>query len=93
MIRHAVLMTFLDPADAPEAKARLEALPARISEIRTLEVGLDVVGSPASAHLLLLTTHDSVETLKAYQGHPVHQEFGAWVGPRLAGRHVADIEA
>ncbi len=92
MIRHAVLMSFLDPADAPLAKARLEALPPQIPELLTLEVGLDVVGSPASAHLLLLTTHDSVETLKAYQAHPVHQEFGAWVGSRLAARNVADIE-
>ena len=85
-------MTFLDPADAPEAKARLEALQPKIAEILTLEVGLDVVGSPVSAHLLLLTTHDSVDTLKAYQGHPVHEEFGAWVRPRLAARHVADVE-
>jgi hypothetical protein len=85
-------MTFLDPADAPEAKARLEALPAHIPQILTLEAGLDVVGSAVSAHLLLLTTHESVEMLQAYQGHPVHEEFGAWVRPRLASRHVADVE-
>lgn len=92
MIRHAVLMTFLDPADATEAMARLEALPPQIEQILTLEVGLDVVRSPASADLLLLTTHDSVEALRAYQEHPVHEEFGAWVRPRLAARHLADIE-
>lgn len=85
-------MTFLDPADAPETQARLEALQPQIPELLTLDVGLDVVGSPASAHLLLLTTHDSIDALKAYQAHPVHQQFSAWVGPRLAARHVADIE-
>lgn len=92
MIRHAVLLAFHDPSAAPEAQARLAALPARISEILSLEVGLDVVGSPASAHLLLLTTHESVETLQAYQAHPAHQEFVTWLGPRLAARAIADIE-
>jgi hypothetical protein len=92
MIRHVVLMTFTDPADAPEAKSRLEALAAEIPEISTLEVGLDVVGSPVSAHLALTTTHASLETLRAYQGHPVHEAFGAWVRPRLSGRVVVDSE-
>ncbi len=92
MIRHLVLMTFLDPADAPEAKTRLEALPAQIPQIATLDVGLDVVGSTVSAHLGLITTHADLEALQAYQSHPVHEEFGTWVRPRLAARHVCDLE-
>ena len=48
MITHVVLMKFADPANREEAKARLEALAPDIPQIRSLHVGLDVVGSPAS---------------------------------------------
>jgi hypothetical protein len=90
VIRHIVLMTFADPGNAPEAKQRLEALEAQIPQILSLHVGLDVLGTPVSAHLALTTTHDSVETLKEYQAHPVHEEFGAWVRPLLTARVVVD---
>ena len=92
MIRHVVLMKFTDPADAPEAAERLRALGPRIEQIDTLDVGVDVVGSEVSWHLALTTTHTSLAALSGYQAHPVHQEFGAWVRPRLAERAVVDID-
>ncbi len=90
MIKHVVMMKFADPTNAPEAKARLEALPAQIPELLTLWVGLDVVRSEVSQDLVLISTHHSVETLKAYQEHPVHQEFGQWVRPLLTARVAVD---
>jgi hypothetical protein len=93
VIRHVVLMRFTDDADAAEAKARLEALPAQISEIRSMEVGLDVLRTSASFDLALVTTHDSLDALRSYQAHPAHEAFGAWVGPRLAARAVVDAQA
>jgi hypothetical protein len=85
-------MKFTDPADAPEAADRLRALAPQIDEIATLDVGLDVVGSDVSWHLVLTTTHSSLDALSGYQKHPVHQEFGAWVRPRLADRAVVDVQ-
>jgi hypothetical protein len=92
MIRHVVLMRFSDSADAGEAAERLRALAGGIEQILDLHVGLDVVGSDVSWHLVLTTTHASLEDLQGYQAHPVHQEFGAWVRPRLAARAVVDHE-
>jgi hypothetical protein len=92
VIRHVVLMKFHDPADAPEAKTRLEAMAAEIPELLTLEVGLDVLRTPVSYDLSLITTHDSAETLAGYQVHPAHVEFRDWVGARLAERGVVDSE-
>ena len=92
MIRHVVLMKFIDPGDAAEAAERLRALAPQIDEIDTLDVGLDVVGSDVSWHLVLTTTHTSLEALTGYQRHPVHQEFGGWVRPRLADRAVVDVQ-
>ena len=92
MIRHVVLMKLTDPADAPETKARLEALLGQVPGLRTLEVGLDVLRTEASYDVWLITTHDSREALAGYQVHPAHEEFRAWVGPRLAARALADSE-
>ena len=90
MIRHVVLMKFTDSDDAPEAKARLEGLPAGIPQVLSLEVGLDVLRTPASYDLALVTTHESTAALQEYQAHPLHEEFGRWVRPRLAARAVVD---
>ncbi len=92
MIRHVVLMKFQDDAHAPEAKHRLEALPAQIPQLLSLEVALDLVHSPASYDLCLITTHASLQTLSDYQTHPVHEEFGQWLRPLLTGRVVVDSE-
>jgi hypothetical protein len=93
VLTHVVTFTFTDAEDRHEAQARLEALPPCIDAIRSLTTGLDVLGDPGAAHLVLITTHDDVAGLRAYQDHPVHEEFGAWVRPRLAGKTVVDFEA
>ena len=93
MITHIVLMKFADPSNRDEAKKLLEALPAQIPQIKSLTVGLDLVGSEVSQDLALITTHDSVEDLKAYQSHPVHVEFGGWLRPLLTSRVVVDYDS
>ena len=92
LITHIVLMKFADPSNRDEAKKRLEALPAEIPQIKSLTVGLDVVGSEVSQDLALITTHDSLEDLKGYQSHPVHVEFGGWLRPLLTSRVVVDYD-
>jgi len=92
VITHVVLMTFADPADAPEAKRRLERLAPLVPTLRTLHAGLDAVGAPGSAHLCLTTTHDSPEALREYAEHPAHVELLGWLKPRLAARAAVDYE-
>jgi len=92
VIRHVVLMRFADPADAPEAKTRLEALPDSVDALRSLEVGLDVLRTEASFDLALVSTHDDLDGLRDYQEHPAHVQFLAWVRPRLTARAVVDLE-
>ena len=92
MVRHVVLMKLVDRADAAEARTRLEALAPVVPQLRSLSVGIDVLGTEASYDLSLVTTHDSLEDLAAYQEHPEHQDFLAWARPRLAARAVVDSE-
>lgn len=92
MIRHVVMLRFDDERHAPEAKARLEALAGRIPELLTLQVDLDVLRSDASYDLCLVTTHEDLPGLQAYQAHPAHAEFLAWMRPLLRDRATVDAE-
>ena len=93
MLTHVVSFTLTDPADAPEGAARIEALGPQIEAIRSIAAGVDMLGDPGAAHLVLISTHDDVEGLRAYQDHPVHQEFGAWIRARTAAKTVVDFES
>lgn len=86
-------MKLADRADGPEAKRRLEELPAAIPALRSLRVDLDTLGLDGSSDLALVTTHDSPDGLRAYAEHPAHQEFLGWLRPRLAGRAAVDYES
>jgi hypothetical protein len=93
VITHVVSFTFVDRADREECRDRLEALVGPIDDLRSLTVGLDVVGDAGAADLVLITTHDDVAGLRGYQQHPVHQEFAAWLKPRITSRTVVDFES
>jgi len=93
VIRHVVLMRFTDPAQAPEAKARLEALLGVVPELLSLQVDLDVLRTDASWDLALVSTHDDLDGLKAYQVHPEHAAFIQWLRPLLKDRASVDAEA
>lgn len=93
MIRHTVLMRFTDPADAPEAKERLDGLLGVVPTLLTLHVDVDVLRTEASYDLALVSTHDDLAGLKAYAEDPAHLEVLSWIRPRLAARAVVDGEA
>jgi hypothetical protein len=99
MIRHLVLWKFAAEAggrsreeNLGEGAARLRALPGAIPEIRELEVhrGLPLVDR--SFDLVLLSTFDSLEDLRAYQVHPAHQEVAAFLRSVQTERAVVDFE-
>ena len=93
MLTHVVSFTLADPADAAETKARIEALGPQIDAIRSITAGIDILGDPGAAHVVLISTHDDVQGLRDYQEHPVHQEFGAWIRDRMTAKTVVDFEA
>jgi hypothetical protein len=90
MLTHVVLMKFAEQTDARKAADLLEALPATVTAIRTLDVRLDELRTEVSWDLVLTSTHDDADGLRAYQAHPDHLEVGAWLRPRLAARAVVD---
>ena len=87
MIRHIVMFRLRDTGDEralekikQEVKSRLEALPAKIDVIRSMEVGINVVSSDRAFHVALVSTFDSLEDLETYRVHPDHQEVVKYIG-------------
>lgn len=82
-LQHIVLFAFpeeLDEAQAREMRDQIEAWPRMIGGIDALRFGSDLTGARTRGHqYLLYLEFQDVATLQAYQRHPVHQRFLAWV--------------
>ncbi|WP_028562458.1 Dabb family protein [Paenibacillus pinihumi] len=76
MITHIVLFKLKDnsPESVERTAAVLRAMEGQIEQIKFIEVGLDVLHSERSYDIALITKHDSMEDLQAYQVHPVHKK-------------------
>ena len=82
MVKHIVLFKLKEELPATEKQAvmnqfkeAIEALPAKISVIRKIEVGLNV--NPAEAwDIALYSEFDSLEDVKTYAVHPDHVAAG-----------------
>lgn len=76
MITHVVCFRLKDrtPAAARKVCEVLEGLRGKVPVLRSLSVGADVVRSPRSYDVALVSTFDSLADLEAYQLHPAHQE-------------------
>ena len=82
MVKHIVLFKLKDEALADEKlaamnsfKSAIEALPAKISVIRKIEVGLNV--NPAETwSIALYREFDTLDYVKYYANHPHHVASG-----------------
>jgi hypothetical protein len=76
MITHIVFFKLNDPSPGNIAATRdkLLGMAGKISGIRQIEVGVDVVRSERSYDLALVTRFDSLADLQAYQLHPCHAD-------------------
>ncbi len=99
MIKHIVIWSIkaTEKADKIENiktfKTMLEALPATIKEIASLEVGLKTDKSPANNNdIVLITTHKSWEDLTAYATHPKHLEVIEFAKTVVESRSAVDFE-
>jgi heme-degrading monooxygenase HmoA len=85
-VQHIVLFSYsedLSAADDAEMRRQIEAWPSLIPGFRALRFGRDLTGERTRGHqYLLYTEFDDAESLHAYQQHPVHQAFLAWVMER-----------
>ena len=98
MVKHIVLFKLKDEASAEEKlaamnnfKEAIEALPAKISVIRKIEVGLNI--NPAEAWgIALYSEFDTLDDEKFYATHPEHVAAGKLIAGVKESRACVDYE-
>jgi hypothetical protein len=82
-LQHIVLFSFpedLGPEDDAEMRRQVEAWPAEIGGMTAIRLGRSLNEERTRGYqYLLYTEFPDVDTLVAYQKHPVHQHFLQWV--------------
>jgi len=99
MMKHIVMWRLKDftngankEENAKKLKSLLESLKAKISEIRRIEVGINVNPSNAAFDVVLYSEFDSLSDLEAYQKHPEHLKIVSFVNRVRSERGVVDYE-
>jgi len=93
MITHIVLFKLKDSHNVKKASEVLQGLKGKIPQLRHLEVGIDILHSDRSYHLALVTKFDSLEDMKAYQIHPVHEEVSNYMASVRESSVTVDYES
>ncbi|MFI3321545.1 MAG: Dabb family protein [Rikenellaceae bacterium] len=98
MIKHVVMWKFLEEAEGNTKsenlkifKEGLEALVPIIPELKSLEVGLDILGANGSYDMILITTFDSMADLVTYNNHPEHQKVAGFCAKVRESRVAVDF--
>jgi hemoglobin-like flavoprotein len=99
MVQHIVIFRLRDDI-APAEKARvmqqfksaIEALPAVISSIRHIHVGLNINADEA-CDICLNSSFDTLEEVRAYAAHPAHLAAAGALKPYVAARSCVDYSA
>lgn len=98
MVKHIVLFKLKDEVPPEEKlvvmtefKAAIEALPAKISVIRKIEVGLNM--NPGETwNIALYSEFDTLEDVKYYATHPDHVAAGKILAEAKENRACVDYE-
>lgn len=91
MVRHIVCWKLKEEnkdANALEIKSKLENLVGKIEQIKDLRVGINENGGEYG--VILETTFESMEALKIYDAHPLHQEVRQFVRSVVEDRVAID---
>ena len=98
MVKHIVLFKLKD--EVPETdklvvmnkfKEAIEALPAKISVIRKIEVWLNM-NPGESWHIALYSEFDNLDDVKFYATHPDHVAAGKIIAEAKESRSCVDYE-
>ena len=99
MIRHIVMWRFLESAEGNSkvenikiATESLYALIPKISEIKKMEIGADLLHTSASMDMALVTEFETLDTLHTYATHPEHLKVAEFMKKVTESRVVLDCE-
>jgi len=96
MLTHVVLFKLKDrsPESVQATKRVLTNMEGKIPVLKHIEVGTDILHLDRSYDIALITRFDSLEDLKAYDTHPLHEEVKVHMKSVLDGTSVCvDFES
>jgi Stress responsive A/B Barrel Domain len=91
-LRHLVMWTLKDAADAPHFKVELDSCIGLVPGMLAFRVALQSEGLEANVDVLLDSSFVNAAALDAYQNHPHHKAVSARIGPLRVSRHVLDYD-
>lgn len=94
MIKHVVLYRLKNATEENKAELvrKFLSMDGKISELRTIESGGDVLGSERSYDVVLICTFDSIKNMAIYRDHPVHLKVKEYVQSVVASSISVDYE-
>lgn len=93
MIKHIVMFKLNDINKAEEAKERFNKVIDNVKELKKGEVVINSSDAPESNYTIaLLCDFENIDALNAYQVHPAHKEFGAFIAEIKTDRACIDYE-
>lgn len=75
------------------AKRDLEGLKDIISELKSIEVGININKTPAAYDLVLYSEFEDEDGLNIYQNHPEHVKVAQFIREIVENRVVTDYKA
>ena len=69
----------------------LKKLPAQIPQIRSMQIGKDVLGSEMSYDCGLIVEFDSLDDMRIYKDHPLHAAVSQYVKKVRTDRATVDF--
>jgi hypothetical protein len=92
MFTHIVFFKFKNRNDSKEAGRLLLSMEGNIPELRSVEVGIDVLHTERSYDLSLITKFDSLEDMEAYAVHEYHvNEVLKYLKPMIEASKAVDF--
>lgn len=99
MIKHIVMFKLMatngksEYENALEAKERFNDVIANVSELKAGEVVINSKDAPQDNYTIsLICDFESIDALNAYQVHPAHKKFGAFIAEIKTERACIDYE-
>lgn len=99
MIKHIVMFKLKEAngkseyENAVEAKERFKKVAENVKELKKGEVVINSEKADQTNYTIsLLCDFESIDDLNAYQVHPVHKEFGAFIAGIKTDRACIDYE-
>lgn len=90
MIKHIVMWTLKNAADAPHFKAQLDSCRQLVPGMLAFEVTIRTAGHEANCDVVLYSVFANNAALAAYQNHPHHQQISHALGALRDTRTVLD---